>query len=199
MKKTILKTLIATVALVCLAVSLSGCIIVERRPEPEPEPSNTTQPEPQPNPGSTARILQDFNNIDKSMTLSEVNDLIGRPGKEWITDTYEWYYADGYTLRVSWFYNEIDGKSIEYDDDYSIFVDNRVNLSGARSLYSRIDGGEKVSYNDFVDAFGTYGIVYDVGYYSSGDTTYYCWMTSNGDYVKAGFDQMFCRFIIMNV
>jgi hypothetical protein len=92
MKKVILKVLIPAIIL-CIAVSLSGCMFVQRGRVQDTNPgsgiSSDESTGQQSSPADSAQILKDFNSITRNMSLSDVNKLIGYTGIKSSSDEYE--------------------------------------------------------------------------------------------------------------
>jgi len=137
-------------------------------------------------------ILRDFNSITQDMSLDDINSLLGSLAllefeSEFIR-IYYWVYTGSHYLEVSfgvWDGRlELVNKRIDFGgEEQSIFIDSTADLSKALYLLERMENHERISYDEFVEIFGSPGVLIDVSWadlVEDGTSSRFHWQDGEG-------------------
>lgn len=138
------------------------------------------------NSGKNNRVYELIQKIEPTNTIEEINAIVGFDAT--LTDekyyTYEYDFGEDYKLIVK--YYSANAKTADIDIKYNRddLRDEKVTLKNAADLKTKIQDGEKITYDQFKEAVG------GVDGTLNGKTNYtnkYIWVNKDGGYISATF------------
>lgn len=182
MKKTIASVLVIIMLLAGLLL-LTGC--GEQATTNTENPVQTSE-EKKEESGKNNKAYELIEKLEPTNTIEEANKIVGTDA----TLTDEKYYIYEYDLggdyKITLKYYSATGKTADIKLSYNKndLKDSRVTLKNASDLKSKIQSGEKISYDDFKEAVGGVdGTLTEKTNY----TKNYVWVNEKGGYISATF------------
>lgn len=139
-----------------------------------------------PKAGKTNKVYELIEKIEPTNTIEEINKIVGSEAK--LTDEkyyiYEYDFGNDYKLTVK--YYSAKGKTCDIEIKYNKddLRDEKVTLDKAKDLKTKLQSGEKISYEEFKEAVG--GVEGTLNT-KTNYTKSYIWVNSNGGYISATF------------
>ncbi|MBP3802197.1 MAG: hypothetical protein J6I85_09335 [Clostridia bacterium] len=182
MKKTIASILVIIMLLAGLLL-LTGC--GEQNTTSTENPVQA-QEEKKEESGKNNKAYELIEKLEPTNTIEEANKIVGTDATLTDEKYYIYEYDFGGDYKITLKYYSATGKTADIKLSYNKndLKDSRVTLKNASDLKSKIQGGEKVSYDDFKEAVGGVdGTLTEKTKY----TKNYVWVNEKGGYISATF------------
>ena len=152
MKKTIASILVIIMLLAGLLL-LTGC--GEQNTTSTENPVQA-QEEKKEESGKNNKAYELIEKLEPTNTIEEANKIVGTDATLTDEKYYIYEYDFGGDYKITLKYYSATGKTADIKLSYNKndLKDSRVTLKNASDLKSKIQGGEKVSYDDFKEAVG---------------------------------------------
>lgn len=182
MKKTIASILVIIMLLAGLLL-LTGC------GEQDNKNSETTTQESEQKSeksGKNNRVYELIEKLEPTNTIEEANEIVGTDATLTDEKYYIYEYDFGGDYKITLKYYSATGKTADIKISYNKndLKDSKVTLKNAADLKTKIQSGEKISYDDFKEAVGGVdGTLTEKTNY----TKNYVWVNEKGGYISATF------------
>lgn len=138
------------------------------------------------NSGKNNRVYELIQKIEPTNTIEEINAIVGFDAT--LTDEkyyiYEYDFGDNYKLIVKYYSANAKTADIKMEYNRDDLRDEKVTLKNAKDLKTRLEGKEKITYDQFKEAVGGVdGTLTEKTNY----TTNYVWVNKDGGYISATF------------
>lgn len=134
-------------------------------------------------------VFECIQKINTDNTLAQINEIIGFEGedigdKTLPDDVYYWQLTEDTGVRVQ-FFEKTGNAQISIDFKNKSIANAQNNFSKFSEIKAKLDAGEVLTYDEFVNIIGGVEGVLET---KSTSTYSYTWVNENGGYLTAQFD-----------